>query len=118
MAVSSKLPPAFGDLEPWVDAWAAPSQAARYERRRTSSMAALQTFYDTLLPRMDAIIGTLDGKPMADYDAAEKRLLNLALMFIEVSMAVELFHEPDEATAMPANRYEIVEGPLSASSAI
>lgn len=112
MNVSRKLPPEFSDLEPWADAWAAPSQAARYERRRMSSMSELQTFYDRLLPRMDAVIGALDAKPATDYDAAEKQLLNLALMFIEAAMAVELFHEPDESKAMPASRYEIIEGPL------
>lgn len=114
--MSRKLPWEFTDLEPWADDWAAPTQAMRYERRHTSSMSELQTFYDRLLPRMDAVIAALDARPATDYDATEKQLLHLALMFIEAAMAVELFHEPDESTALPAGRYEIIEGPVVQSA--
>lgn len=107
---AGQLPKDFKDLEPWVDSWALPSQAARYERRRTSSMVELQAFYNALLPRMDAIIGYLTPTSPADFDARQNRLMNLALMFIEVAMAVELFHEPDETRAMPGDRYRITEG--------
>ena len=110
MVIGTQLPHGFQDLETWVERWALDGQAARYNRRRTSSMAELQGFYDALLPRMDEMIGHLNTILPSNYDEWQSRLINLALMFIETAMAVELFHEPDESTAMPGNRYDIIEG--------
>lgn len=105
------LPDQFSALQPWLEEWALSSQAARYARRRSSDMATLKQFYDTVLPHMDEIVGYLEQRRTDSEHTVDQALLNLALMFIEVSMAIELFHEPDEQRAMPAHRFQIIEGP-------
>lgn len=92
--------------ESWHE-WALNSQEARYRKRSASSMADLRAFYDALLPRMDEIITYLDRSPVSQLEETDRELLNLALAFVEVSLAVELFGEPDEATAMPGPRITI-----------
>jgi len=72
-------------------------------------MHALEEFYNSMLPRMDAIAEYLNQFPLDELKDDAQDLLNLALSFIEVSLAVELFHEPDESRALKYGRYEIIE---------
>ncbi len=72
-------------------------------------MEDLETFYGAMLPRMDAIADYLNQYPLDDIKGDDMNLLNLALSFIEVSLAVELFKEPDESRALSYGRYEIIE---------
>ena len=72
-------------------------------------MRELEQLYQAMLPRMDAIADYLNQFPLEELSASARHLLNLALSFIEVSLAVELFHEPDDARALPHGRYQIIE---------
>lgn len=74
-----------------------------------SDMANLTAFYDAILPRMRDIISYLNARSIDALDDKEKRLLHLAFSFMEVAMAVEVFKEPDESEAFPAERYLILE---------
>ena len=67
-------------------------------------MRELEQLYQAMLPRMDAIADYLNQFPLEELSASARHLLNLALSFIEVSLAVELFHEPDDARALPPRK--------------
>jgi len=109
MTVDAMLPEEFADLEKFAETWSLPTQAQRHARRVNSAMQDLEDFYQTMLPRMDAIAEYLNGFPLDELSASAKNLLNLSLSFIEVSLAVELFHEPDDPRGLPHGRYQIIE---------
>ena len=109
MSTNAMLPEAFADLEKFAETWSLPTQAARHGRRVSTAMQDLEDFYQTILPRMDAIAEHLNRFPLEELSASAQNLLNLSLSFIEVSLAVELFHEPDDSRALPHGRYEIIE---------
>ena len=103
------LPGEFADLEKYAAAWSLASQAERHARRVNSPMPDLEDFYQTMLPRMDDIAEYLNRFPLDELGTSAQNLLNLSLSFIEVSLAVELFHEPDDSRGLPHGRYEIIE---------
>ncbi|MCG2633597.1 MAG: hypothetical protein J4A00_01550 [Gammaproteobacteria bacterium] len=105
----AKLPDNFSDLAPFVDEWALATELERNTHRRACTQAQLQLYYDTLLPKMDAIVEHLNTFPLDDMPAPESSLLNLALMFMEVSPAIELFHQPDVPDSFEAERFEILQ---------
>ena len=53
------LPEEFADLRPFAG-WALRTEAERYDKRLSSSMDELQTFYDAAFPRLEAAIEYLD----------------------------------------------------------
>lgn len=104
----SALPVEFADLEPLRGAWAIGDEAARNRKRLASSFADLQAFYNTLLPRMDAIIQHLNSRPLDALASDEQALLNLALTFMEVAPAVEIYKHPDVPWGFAAERFHIL----------
>jgi hypothetical protein len=103
------LPDQFQELNCFSEKWVLASERARNERRRSSTMEEIQTFYDAILPRMDEIITYLNQNPLNQLPDNARRLLYLALSFMEISPSVELFKEPDESGAFDATRFEIIE---------
>lgn len=103
------LPNQFADLTLFVQTWALPTESARNAMRRSSRMEEIRAFYDAMLPRMDEIIAYLNQYPLDDMPGEAARLLHMALSFMEVSPAVELFGEPDESGVFPAERLKIME---------
>jgi hypothetical protein len=108
MAISNSLPAQFEDLNNFT-IWALPTETERNRKRRTSTMAELQAFYDAILPRMDAIIAYLNQFPLDNMPADAQRLFYMALSLMEVSTAVELLGEPDESGVFDAERFKIIE---------
>lgn len=86
----SLLPNDFAALEPFVAEWALASTAERAAKRGSATPEQRQAFYDAMLPLVGKVLADLDVKPIAELDAREKRLLDLALMFSHVSLAVEI----------------------------
>jgi len=93
--MTTQLPEQFNDLQTLAERWALPTFAARYDRRATAEMAELQQFYDTLLPQMPQIMEFLHqyetGK---ELPAPVDTLMQLAMSFMDVAPAVELFFQP------------------------
>lgn len=102
------LPHEFGDLEGWVADWAIGEEAARNRKRLASSMDQLQAYYNAMLPRMDAIIPYLNQYSLDALAPAELTLLDLALMFMEVAPAVEIYRHPDVPWGFVAERFNIL----------
>ena len=109
MSADAMLPGGFADLERFAATWCLPTQAERHGQRVSSEMRDLEDFYQTILPRMDAIAEYLNPMPLNELDTTARNLLNLSLSFIEVSLAVELFHAPDDPRGLPHGRYQIIE---------
>lgn len=104
------LPEAFADLQTWLPQWAPDTEAARNVKRRASSQQDLNAFYQALLPRMEAIIGHLNALPLQTLPPAEQQLLHLALTFMEIAPAVEIYRHPDVPWGFAAERFHILPG--------
>lgn len=104
---STELPEAFADLQPFSGDWALATEFARSEKRATSSMVELKTFYAATSPRMEAIARHLDQFPMTALPAAETRLLYIALSYMDVALAVEFFNQPEVPTGFPREKWRI-----------
>jgi len=59
---------------------------------------------------MEDAIAHLKQHPLSAMPPAETNLLNLALMFMEVAPAVEIFKHPDVPWGFVAERFEILPG--------
>ena len=105
----ANLPERYSHLSPFVDEWALSTELQRNRKRRACTQAQLQLYYDTLLPLMDDLVGHLNQFDLEQMPEAEANLLNLALMFMEVSPAIELFHQPDVPDSFEAERFEILQ---------
>ncbi|MCG2633599.1 MAG: hypothetical protein J4A00_01560 [Gammaproteobacteria bacterium] len=102
------LPDQFNEIQPLAEEWAFADEAARNHKRRASSMAEIQGFYDAMRPQMDSAMTYLNGFKLADTPEEAKTVLYLALMFMEVSTAVEMYQEVDVPESFPAERYNIL----------
>lgn len=102
---SESLPTGFKDLETFVPKWALAKEMDRINARWTSTIEELRTFYDAMLPRLDAIIDHLNRFSLDEMPAAEKRLLRLSLSMAEIADAVETFGVPEVPYSFDPARY-------------
>jgi hypothetical protein len=111
----SLLPPPFTDLEPLAEKWSLATQNQREARRRTSTPTEIRALYDSLLPRMDAILDYLNQSSLESMTAEARRLLYLTFSLAEVAPYVECYGSnpwiPDsfEDTRMAAVHGERIE---------
>ena len=102
--MSGVLPPTFEDLEDWAD-WSLGTMAERSARRSSSSMQEIEAFYAAMLPRMEAVLGYLEGIPGHDDTPENLRLLDLTKSLAEVAPAAELFFEPTISYGYDVSRF-------------
>ena len=98
-AATIRLPERFAELEPFAAHWAAAGPAARAAARDTSSEDQRSAFHAAMSPRIAAVLDFLDTKALAAMDSGEAALLNMALAFVHVVLAVEM-----QTDAEPAHR--------------
>jgi hypothetical protein len=91
---ASSLPPGFADLEPFVTAWALPTRQERYDKRLSSSLDELVSFYDAVAPHAEAAIEHLNACALDAMPDADLRLLRLLYSLVLVSYAVNVFDQP------------------------
>lgn len=89
----SILPAEFSDLEQCAD-WSLATEAERYAKRLSSSMAELQAFYDAAFPRLEAILASLDQFELKSLSEQWTRLLWLSYSLVNVSFPVEVWRQP------------------------
>lgn len=87
------LPSGFSDLERFAD-WMLPTTVERNRKRLASSMDEISALYNALLPRLEEVLAYLDQFSLEEMPQDALRLLFLTLSLAEVSIGVELFHEP------------------------
>lgn len=98
------LPEQFNDLEQFIG-WALPTERGRNLKRRTSTYAEIKALYDTVLPRMEAIIAYLNQFPLDQMPEDAARLLNITLSLAEIAPAVEFYQQPEVIDGFPAERF-------------
>jgi hypothetical protein len=87
------FPPEFDDLEPFAD-WSLRTEAERYAKRLSSTMADLQSLYDAAFPRLEAMTAYLDALDFAALPEDANRLLWLCYSLVNVSFPVEVWRQP------------------------
>lgn len=102
------VPPGFEDLASLAAEWSLPTEQARYEKRLSTALPALRSFYDAIYPRMEDVMRYLSDVP-ADASASLPRptrsLYHLALSYFEASHPIELkWKGVDLDDAFPASR--------------
>lgn len=105
---NSSLPTAFAALEAFAPEWAIDQESARNAKRLASTMDQLRRYYDALLPRMGEIFDYLRPLPLDTMPSPERTLLHMALMFMEVAPAIEIFHAVDVPNSFEASRFKIL----------
>lgn len=101
---SPVFPLPFQDLEAYRD-WSLATESERTAKRVSSSMEAIQAFYNALLPRLDSCAAYLDQFPMDDMPPDAQRLLWLTLSLMEVANAVELYKQPQLGNGFEITRF-------------
>ena len=76
--MSKLLPAGFEDLARFTDKWILPTEAARHHTRLNSTFEELTDLYNTMLPRMDAVITHLDHYKLGEMPEKENNLMELA----------------------------------------
>jgi hypothetical protein len=103
-ATTRLLPPGFADLEPFAARWAVVGAQARLQHRGHSSEAERASFYAATKSRLADALALLDGKPLAQFDERERRLMQMLLSLCHVALAVEM-QGSDEAAHRRAREY-------------
>lgn len=108
---AAPLPDPWRDLEPLAARWSLPGEAERAALHRSASYAELEALYRTLLPRIPGMLEALNAVPLQRLQPGERRLLWLALAFVEAAVAVERFQCADMPPgAFAADRFHIATG--------
>lgn len=99
--IETILPPGFEALEPFAAVWVVNGGNERAQLRVMRSEAERRAFYEAAKDLLAPALARLDAKPLARFDAAERRLMKLMLVFAHVATAVEIQgdHEPRHAQA-------------------
>jgi hypothetical protein len=100
--MNTLLPAEFADLERFAATWCLASETERFEQRLASSMTELQDFYDACFPRLEAAIDHCDKFALDDLPEDVANLLTLIYSLVNVSMAIEIFHQPKTIDAADA----------------
>lgn len=90
------LPAGFESLEPFADRFAVAGTANRAQLRSDTAPEERQAFYNAAKGLVGPALDLLDKKPLGAFGPGEQRLMNLALTFAHIALAVEV-QGPDEA---------------------
>ncbi|WP_304111251.1 hypothetical protein [Mycolicibacterium bacteremicum] len=99
---AKRLPSAFAELEPFADTWCLATETERWEQRLSSTMPAMQEFYDAFFPRLEEAIEYCDKYPLDDVPDDALNLLHLIYSLVMVAMAIEIMHQPAPVDAADA----------------
>ena len=102
------LPAAFHDLRPFTG-WALATERERTAKRLASDMRDIQSFYDAMLPRLDAVMDYLNGFPLDQLPDEARSLFLMSLSLVEVANAVEMFGQPSVINGFDVARFVPVE---------
>ena len=84
------------------------SEKARNDYRVSKPQVELQDFYNSVFPRIDALCDYIDQYTLDAMPQSAATLLQLGLMLMELSPAVEVYHQPDVPNAIDFDRYNIL----------
>jgi len=101
------LPEGFHELAGLVGDWVLDTREARRDKREASSIEDIKAYYQIVSPKFKGIAGHLDKFPLNTLPEPEERLFKLAMMFVEVAMAVEFHGQPSVPGGFPSHRWII-----------
>lgn len=93
--MANTLPAGFETLEPFAERFAVSGSANRAARRSDSTDEERQAFFAAAKDLVGPALDMLDKKPLGQFDEQEQRLMDLALTFAHIALAVEV-QGPDE----------------------
>lgn len=88
------LPPEFSELASFAATWSLETEAERWNQRMSSSMPAMQAFYDAGFPLLQDALAYCDKFPLDDLPDDARNLLRLVHSIIMVAMCIEIWHQP------------------------
>ncbi|BBY98259.1 hypothetical protein [Mycolicibacterium fallax] len=100
--MSTRLPSAFAELEPFAETWCLETETERWNQRLASTMPVLHEFYDAFFPRLEEAIEYCDKYPLEELPEDATNLLRMIYSLIMVAMAVEVMHQPAPVDAADA----------------
>lgn len=102
------LPGGFSDLL-HLGEWILPTEEARHRKKIACDLETVRAFYETVFPRMEAIIQHLNGVAWETLGPADRNLFLLGCACMEVSHPVELgWKTTDIADAFPTDRVQFL----------
>jgi hypothetical protein len=107
--MTNVLPSQFSDLESFAEKWCLATEQERYAERLSSPMEELQLFYDATFPRAEEAISYCDQFPLEDMPEDALHLLQLIYSLINVSFAVEVWHQAQVPDSGPAYLDRLIE---------
>jgi hypothetical protein len=107
--MTTQLPEAFADLEPFAATWCLATESERYAQRLASSMTEMQAFYDVAFPRLEAATAYLDQFALDALPDDALHLLWLCYSLVQVSFPVEVWRQPRVPDSGAASIDQIVE---------
>ena len=108
MGGTALLPSNFADLERFAERWALETERDRNAFRVQQSIEALDDYYQTVFPRMDAICDYIDQFSLDAMPPDAARLLRLGQMLMEVVPAAEVYRQPDVPNSFEFERFHII----------
>ena len=108
MGGAALLPSDFADLERFAEQWALETERDRNAFRVQQSIEALDDYYQTVFPRMDAICDYIDQFSLDAMPPDAARLLRLGQMLMEVVPAAEVYRQPDVPNSFEFERFHII----------
>lgn len=108
---SCRLPAGFEPLEPFVDVWAIDNAAGRAQMRLDQGEAGCRAFYEAARDLVAPALERLDAKPLAEFDDAEQRLMNLTLSFAHASLVAEVQRDAEARHAVDVPYLKITRTP-------
>ena len=111
MADTLSLPAGFEVLQPFVARWSVDGAANRSRLRLESTAEEREAFFQAASDLAAPALELLDRKPLDQLDPAERRLMNLLLSLVHVSLAVEIQGDQEAFHAQGARRIRINRAP-------
>jgi hypothetical protein len=108
------LPAGYEDLAPFAERFGIDGTANRAQLRSDLTGAEREAFHAAMKDRVGPALDMLDAKPLADLDAAEKRLLAMCLSFAHIALAVEVQGPDEERHATLRQHMKITRSPADA----
>ncbi|MGW4368480.1 hypothetical protein ACWEKT_22830 [Nocardia takedensis] len=90
---AASLPEEFADLARFSD-WILATEPERYAKRLNSTMAEMQDFYDTAMPRLSAALDHVDTYDWTDLPDQARNLFHLLQSLVMASFPVEVWKQP------------------------
>ena len=95
MTAEQMLPDRFAGLEPFAATWCLATEKERYTRRLETPIHELRAFYEAAFPRFQEISAPLDRFSLDELPDQERHLLYLAYSIALVSLAVDMWDQPE-----------------------